>query len=63
MVFRREPMIQEILAITLIASSLGLLGWALVSSYWGFAVLPIALGELITGLYLYLLRSEGGKRG
>ena len=61
--FRSVAMIREILAITLVVSGLGLLGWALAVPDRALPVLPMAAGELATGLWLFLLRLERGERG
>ena len=54
-------MVREILAITLVVSGLGLLGWALAAPERLLPVLPVAAWELATGLWLLLLRVEGSE--
>lgn len=61
--FRMEAIFREVLVLSLTGSCFGLLGLALAASYWRFVVLPIALGELMTGLYLFLLQHGRGKTG
>ena len=55
-------MIREILAITLVVSGLRLLGWVLAAPDRTLSVLPLAIGVLATGIWLFLLRSEGNER-
>lgn len=56
-------MIREILAIELIVSGLGLLGWVIAAPDQMLPGTPVAAGELALGLWLFLLRPEGGERG
>ena len=56
-------MIREVLAITLIVAGLGVLGWVISAPDRALPVLPMAVGELATGLWLCLFRPEGGKGG
>lgn len=55
-------MIREILAIELIVSGLGLLGWVIAAPDQMLPGTPVAAGELALGLWLFLLRPEGGER-
>jgi hypothetical protein len=55
--------IREMLAITLVMSGIGLLGWALVAPDLALLVLPMAIGGLATGLCFYLLQSKRGGPG
>lgn len=55
-------MLREILAIAFIASGLSLLGWALTAPERVLPVFPVAMGELMIGTWLLLLRSGGSER-
>jgi len=48
-------MIREAIAILLVVSGLGLFGWGLSEPDRALLALPIAVGELVVGLCLYLL--------
>ena len=48
-------MMREGMAILLVVSGLGLLGWGLAEPDRVLLALPIAVGELVIGLCLYLL--------
>lgn len=56
-------MIRETLAMALVVSGVGLLGWALAAPERALSVLFLAIGELAVGLWLFLFRPQGGERG
>ena len=55
-------MMREGMAILLVVSGLGLLGWGLAEPDRVMMTLPIAVGGLVTGLCLYLLWFGRGER-
>ena len=61
-VFRREAVIREVLAIAFIASGLSLLSWALAAPERVQPVLPVAIGELMMGIWLLSLQTGGRER-
>ena len=56
-------MIREETVILLVVSGLGLLGWSLAEPDRVMMTLPIAVGELAVGLFLYLLWLDWDERG
>ena len=55
-------MMREGMAILMVVSGLGLLGWGLAEPDRVLLALPIAVGELAIGLCLYLLWFGRGER-
>ena len=51
-------MMREILAVTLVVAGLALLGWTLAAPDRALLALPMAIGELAMGLWLFLFRPE-----
>ena len=56
-------MMREGMAILMVVSGLGLLGWGLAEPDRVLLALPIAVGELAVGLCLYLLWFDRDERG